>query len=102
MGVPPLWPAQREAVEFALARPATMLDMGMGCGKTRVAIEAIRRRAERTCRMEQDPDYDFVRCSACGYEEESNILVAVGEGGLVVYGGNYCPNCGARVVEEEK
>lgn len=45
--VPPLWPAQREAVEFALARPAAMLDMGMGCGKTRVAIEVIRRRARR-------------------------------------------------------
>lgn len=44
--VPPLWPAQEEAVEFALARPAAMLDMGMGCGKTRVAIEAIRRRED--------------------------------------------------------
>ena len=44
--VPPLWPAQAEAVEFALARPATMLDMGMGCGKTRVAIEVIRRRED--------------------------------------------------------
>lgn len=42
----PLWPAQREAVEFALARPAAMLDMGMGCGKTRVAVEAIRRRED--------------------------------------------------------
>ena len=39
--VPPLWPAQAEAVDFALARPATMLDMGMGCGKTRVAIEVV-------------------------------------------------------------
>ena len=39
--VPPLWPAQAEAVDFALARPATMLDMGMGCGKTRVAIEVM-------------------------------------------------------------
>ena len=64
------------------------------------ASETWNRRAERTCRMEQDPDYDFVRCSACGYEEESNVLVAVGEGGLVVYGGNYCPNCGARVEVE--
>ena len=45
--VPTLWPAQAEAVEFALARPACMLDMGMGCGKTRVAIEVIRKRARR-------------------------------------------------------
>lgn len=44
--VPPLWPAQAEAVEFALARPAAMLDMEMGTGKTRVAIEAIRRRGD--------------------------------------------------------
>ena len=42
--VPPLWPAQQEAVEFALSRPATMLDMDMGTGKTRVAIEVMRRR----------------------------------------------------------
>lgn len=46
MGVPEMWPAQREAVEFCLQRPAAMLDMGMGCGKTRVAIEVIRRRED--------------------------------------------------------
>lgn len=44
--VPPLWPAQAEAVEFALARPAAMLDMGMGCGKTRVSIEVMSRRED--------------------------------------------------------
>ena len=38
---PDLWPAQEEAVEFALARPACMLDMDMGTGKTRVAIECM-------------------------------------------------------------
>lgn len=47
MGSPEMWPAQREAVEFCLQRPAAMLDMGMGCGKTRVAIEVIRQRARR-------------------------------------------------------
>lgn len=44
--VPPLWPAQEEAVGFALARPAAMLDMDMGTGKTRVAIEVMRRRED--------------------------------------------------------
>lgn len=44
--VPPLWPAQAEAVEFALSRPACMLDMGMGCGKTRTAIEVIKARED--------------------------------------------------------
>lgn len=47
MSAPEMWPAQREAVDFCLERPAAMLDMGMGCGKTRVAIEVIRRRASR-------------------------------------------------------
>ena len=44
--VPPLWPAQQEAVEFALSRPATMLDMDMGTGKTRVAIECMKARPD--------------------------------------------------------
>jgi len=44
--VPPRWPAQEEALQFALERPACMLDMEMGCGKTRVAIDAIMARIE--------------------------------------------------------
>lgn len=40
---PPMWPTQEEAVRKVLSEPATMLDMGMGCGKTRVAIEAVMR-----------------------------------------------------------
>lgn len=46
MSAPEMWPAQREAVEFCLQRPAAMLDMGMGCGKTRVAIEVMKRRED--------------------------------------------------------
>lgn len=46
MSVPEMWPAQKEAVEFALSRPACMLDMGMGCGKTRTAIEVIKARED--------------------------------------------------------
>lgn len=44
MSAPDLWPAQREAVDFCLQRPAAMLDMEMGTGKTRTAIEVIRAR----------------------------------------------------------
>lgn len=33
------WQNQQEAMEFALAHPAVMLDLDMGCGKTRVAID---------------------------------------------------------------
>lgn len=50
MSVPEMWPAQREAVDFCLGRPAAMLDMGMGCGKTRVSIEVMKRRPE-VCRV---------------------------------------------------
>ena len=39
--IPPLWPAQEEALTFSLTHDATMLDMDMGTGKTRVAIEAM-------------------------------------------------------------
>lgn len=43
---PPRWPAQEEALQFALGRPACMLDMEMGTGKTRVAIDSIMARPE--------------------------------------------------------
>lgn len=38
-----LWDHQREAVEFALARKATLWHMGMGTGKSRCAIELAKR-----------------------------------------------------------
>ena len=43
---PEMWPAQREAVDFCLQRPAAMLDMEMGTGKTRTAIEVIKARED--------------------------------------------------------
>lgn len=42
MTTKPLWSAQKAAIGFALHRPATMLSMDMGTGKTRVAIELIK------------------------------------------------------------
>ena len=45
-GTPPRWPVQEEALEFALSHEAVMLDLEMGCGKTRVAIDAIMARPE--------------------------------------------------------
>lgn len=41
MGSMPLWENQTEALEFALRHPVCMLDMDMGTGKTRVAIETV-------------------------------------------------------------
>lgn len=46
MTPPPRWVAQEEALQFALGRPACMLDMEMGTGKTRVAIDAAMARPE--------------------------------------------------------
>lgn len=65
-------------------------------GLSRLA-DLIEPEPERTCHMVQDPDYDFVTCSHCGYEEEGNLLYELG--GKVIYNGNYCPNCGAKVIQ---
>ena len=79
----PLWPAQAEAVEFALARPAAMLDMGMGCGKTRVAIEVIRQRARRVLlavanEIEQDADGCTAIAVGALYDYVDRIREALG------------------------
>lgn len=37
--VPERWENQEEAMRFAMQRPSVMLDMGMGTGKTRTAID---------------------------------------------------------------
>lgn len=54
-------------------------------------------RYEPTCQMFPDEDYDFVTCSACGYEEERNLIYPADS--LQEFDGRYCPNCGARVVD---
>lgn len=48
------WQNQEEAVQFALSHPATMLNMDMGTGKTRVAID--------TAFMREDVDRILVVC----------------------------------------
>lgn len=48
---PPMWPAQEEALARVVSQPATMLDMQMGCGKTRVAIEAVMAIPEVRCAL---------------------------------------------------
>lgn len=67
------------------------------CDTREDAISAWNRRAERTC---QDVEGgNFFRCSKCGCE-----LMRFADGWKPLYMGEvrYCPNCGARVVEEEK
>ena len=56
-------------------------------------IERWNTRAERTCVLEDIPyepgRWEGVRCSSCGVTDEDTDLT-----------GNYCPHCGARVVEQ--
>lgn len=57
-------------------------------------------RAERTCRFINDSDGEFPpKCSACGYEPSIYECAWLADNGYK-YDGNYCPNCGARVVSE--
>ena len=60
------------------------------------AVEAWNTRAERTCTNELDVWHRF-ECSACGCEVEGGDEMGhrCSTGAF-----NYCPNCGARVVEE--
>lgn len=43
----PLWPHQQQALDFVDGRPAAMLAMAMGTGKTRVALELLAKRNVR-------------------------------------------------------
>ena len=52
------------------------------------AIEAWNTRAERTCRYESTNRCTWV-CTSCGREVETRHC-----------GYNYCPNCGARMIED--
>lgn len=56
------------------------------------AIAAWNTRAERTCRN-VDEEYPYFECSECG----CNAVVGYGGSGPGLP--NYCPNCGAKVVE---
>lgn len=56
---------------------------------------------KRTCRMEYDPVHCDYVCTACGERYESDTYVAVNDedGGWYMQM-CYCPNCGARVMDE--
>ena len=69
-------------------------------GKTKdEAMAAWNTRTERTCQNISEPKTGFL-CSACGWGdfcEPSHLLTtACFKGGGIL---NYCPNCGARVVD---
>lgn len=77
--------------------PTMRLDDGM------IAADLWNRRAERTCEFFYDEKMAEYACSACGelvsgsnpdYEYQVSHLA-------VLESFEYCPNCGARVIEEE-
>ena len=76
------------------------MDENGTCGTYETEAEAIaawNTRAERTCRMEMlPPDETRTRwlCSECGG-------VHIGEAGHFLWP-NYCPNCGAKVVNTDE
>lgn len=75
---------------------APVCNIGAINGDDTPSVIAWNNRHERTCQMIPDEDYDFVTCSICGYEEERNLLYP--PAGLQIFDGNYCPNCGAKVI----
>jgi SNF2 family DNA or RNA helicase len=48
MTIPEMWPHQSAALDFALSRPASMLPLKMGRGKSRVVIELIKSKLPQT------------------------------------------------------
>jgi len=60
------------------------------------AIAAWNARAERTCKSTTDDNAWCFVCSECGKSfPRSNLHLAHNHGEI-----NYCPNCGAKVVDE--
>lgn len=67
---------------------------GLTVGDTEEEIDAWNTRAERTCKMIPNGETDFaatLACSVCG-NVESVYAISADEF-------NYCPSCGAKVVE---
>lgn len=66
------------------------------------AIDAWNTRAERMCCNISDPPSGFY-CSVChwgDWGEPSHLLTTAKYTGREFGGPNYCPNCGAKVVDE--
>jgi len=68
------------------------------------AREAWNTRAERTCQDVNEEEDDFT-CSACGASmftqiDDTWVMIAQdGDDDDLIWKPNYCPNCGAKVVE---
>lgn len=68
-----------------------------GIGMQAIADE-LNSRAERTCRCTTDDSAWCFACSECGKSfPRSKLHLAHNHGEI-----NYCPNCGAKVIEEEE
>ena len=73
-----------------------LIQLHLWCTTPEQAIEATLGRG--TCRFIDDSDGEFPpKCSACGYEPSIYECSWLNDGGYE-FEGNYCPNCGAKVV----
>ena len=78
---------RKDAKGVDVAADVALYSWGTSEENKRELIEAWNTRAERTCRYESTNRCTWV-CTSCGREVE-----------ILHYGYNYCPNCGAKVVE---
>lgn len=75
----PLWPHQQQALDFVDGKPAAMLAMAMGTGKSRVAIELlVRRGAARTLVLCPRSVVDVWTAQAARYSSLTSLPLAVG------------------------
>ena len=59
------------------------------------------RREGRTCRMEYDPVHCDYICTSCGERYETDMYISIsGDDRRFIKQKRYCPNCGARVMDE--
>ena len=63
------------------------------------AITAWNTRAERTCH-DVKPSLPFFKCDSCGMEDMGGTELWIQDGFYRSQKPNYCPNCGAKVVDE--
>lgn len=63
------------------------------------AIDAWNTRAERTCH-DIKPQLPYFKCDVCGMADMGGGEIWISDGFYRGQKPNYCPNCGAKVVEQ--
>lgn len=85
-----LWQVRCKERPYDVEHPCYTADSFISFTTEAEAVEAWNTRAERTCRYEPTNRCTHV-CTSCGREVETLHL-----------GYNYCPNCGSKVIVNER